>query len=135
MRQSITQHHSHVGAHWVLIFPIVFAGGSTLLAGCLLFDMLLSGPRYGEQIGAQEIVYAISHAAGWIIVVLSWLSVPILILLRRIYAILDYRHAVLLNSISQAHTAATAGATPVSPVASSAPTNPRHPAHASTHQS
>jgi len=101
----------------------------------LLFDMLLSGPRYGEQIGAQEIVYAISHAAGWIIVVLSWLSVPILILLRRIYAILDYRHAVLVNSISQAHTADTAGATPASPVASPAPTNPRHPEHASTRQS
>ncbi len=135
MTQRTPKGYYPSSADWVVGFLVVCGCASVFLAIGLLVDMLLSGPRYGEQIGAQEIVYAISHAAGWIIVVISWLSVPILILLRRIYAILDYRHAVLVNSISQAHTAATAGATPPSPVASPAPTNPRHPAHASTRQS
>jgi len=103
MTQPFPKQEMHpAGAEWVVGFAVVSGIGTAILAAILVFGFLFHEmPSLTTKTPDDEITYAVSHAAGWIIVTLCWLGIPALLLLKQICAVLTFRHAVLLQSLKR----------------------------------
>lgn len=95
MTQPVPEQDIHPAyADWVLWYVYFFTAASLLLCGVLLITFVdHESFSLDTRTAADEITYAVSHAAGWIIVTLLWLGIPVLLLLKQICAVLTFRHA------------------------------------------